>query len=372
MTDQSTASGVTLHGIEKWFGSVAAVRSLDLEILSGELVVLLGPSGCGKTTVLRMIAGLEDPSQGDILIGDTRVNDIEPAQRDVAMVFQNYALYPHMTVQQNLGFGLKMRKVPRAELDAKVSNAAQVLELTELLARRPGQLSGGQRQRVALGRALVREPSVFLFDEPLSNLDARLRLEMRGEIAQLHRRLGTTMVYVTHDQVEAMTLGHRVAIMNEGVLQQYAPPLEVYQKPANLFVATFIGSPPINTVSGAVKSVGGRSVFEAPGLELELATPLASEPATLALRAEGLSLLENVHEVDFTADVVRLEPLGNEVLVYLDGPASESWVARVNPDHPCAVGDTIGVRLDRSRIHLFAGPNQKRIQTRLDAEDSLE
>ena len=187
MTDAVTASAVTLHGIEKWFGSVAAVLSFDLEIQSGELVVLLGPSGCGKTTVLRMIAGLEEPTKGDIKIGATTVNDIEPAQRNVAMVFQNYALYPHMTVQQNLGFGLKMRKVPRAELDTKESNAAEVLGLTELLSRRPGQLSGGQRQRVALGRALVREPSVFLFDEPLSNLDARLRLEMRGDIAQLHR-----------------------------------------------------------------------------------------------------------------------------------------------------------------------------------------
>ncbi len=372
MTDAVTASAVTLHGIEKWFGSVAAVLSFDLEIQSGELVVLLGPSGCGKTTVLRMIAGLEEPTKGDVKIGATTVNDIEPAQRNVAMVFQNYALYPHMTVLQNLGFGLKMRKVPRAELDTKVSNAAEVLGLTELLSRRPGQLSGGQRQRVALGRALVREPSVFLFDEPLSNLDARLRLEMRGEIAQLHRRLGTTMVYVTHDQVEAMTLGQRIAIMKEGLLQQYAPPLEVYQKPANLFVATFIGSPPINTISGSVTNADGHSAFAAHGLELALSSLSHSGPATLGVRAEALSLVANVHDVDFIAEIVRLEPLGNEVLVYLGGPGEHSWVARVDPEYRCAAGDTVGVRLDRSRIHLFAGPDQERIEHGTSPESGTE
>jgi ABC-type sugar transport system ATPase subunit len=290
MTGSDTTTGVRLRGIEKRFDDVAAVRAFDLDIDNGELVVLLGPSGCGKTTVLRMIAGLEEPTSGTIEIGDREVTDLEPSDRDVAMVFQNYALYPHMTVEQNLGFGLKMRRLQRCEIDSRVSQAAQVLGLDTLLPRRPGQLSGGQRQRVALGRALVREPRVFLFDEPLSNLDARLRLEMRAEIARLHQQLRTTMIYVTHDQVEAMTLGQRIAVMRDGLLQQYAPPLEVYRRPANLFVARFIGSPPINTVAGEVVDRSSHSWFVAPAIEVPLDGCAFSGSATLGVRPESMSL----------------------------------------------------------------------------------
>jgi multiple sugar transport system ATP-binding protein len=370
MTDVAPTSGVILSAVEKSFADVAAVRSFDLDIGAGELVVLLGPSGCGKTTVLRMIAGLEEPDRGEIKIGERVVNDIEPAQRDIAMVFQNYALYPHMTVHQNLGFGLKMRKLAQPEIDAKVARAAAVLGLQDLLTRKPAQLSGGQRQRVALGRALVREPAVFLFDEPLSNLDARLRLEMRSEIAQLHQRLGTTMVYVTHDQVEAMTLGERIAIMKDGELQQYAPPLEVYRYPTNLFVATFVGSPPINTVQGTLTSEGTRSVFAAPGIQLELTPRSHGGPVTLGARPEALAIVSAVQDVDFTAEIARLELLGNELLVHLNGPADSRWIARVDPEHRCAPREQVGIKLDRARVHLFSQSDNARLEpTRLERSD---
>ncbi len=354
------AQGVRLRGVEKWFGDVPAVRTLDLDVEAGEFVVLLGPSGCGKTTVLRTIAGLEDPSAGEVRIGDELVNDVEPADRDVAMVFQNYALYPHMTVRQNLGFGLKMRRTPKSEIDRKVERAASMLGLDALLKRRPGQLSGGQRQRVALGRALVREPSVFLFDEPLSNLDARLRLEMRSEIAQLHQRLGTTMVFVTHDQVEAMTLGERIAIMKDGVLMQYAAPLEIYRAPANLFVATFIGSPPINTIQGELSAEGHDCTFTGEGLRLLVPRQKHLGPCTLAVRSESLSIGKD-SEGDFTCTVHRLEPLGNEIFVHLAGPGECSWIARVDPEHSCFVGETVEVSIDMARVHLFAGSDQERV-----------
>ena len=361
MTDVTVSNGLTLSGIEKRFGSVPAVRSFDLEIHGGELVVLLGPSGCGKTTVLRMIAGLEEPDKGEIVIDNKTVNDLEPAQRDIAMVFQNYALYPHMTVRQNLAFGLKMRKVPREKVDERVARAARILGLDDLMSRRPGQLSGGQRQRVALGRAIVREPRVFLFDEPLSNLDARLRLEMRTEIAGLHQRLGTTMVYVTHDQVEAMTLGQRIAVMQAGTLQQYAPPLEVYRYPANLFVATFIGSPPINTLPGELATEAGRSVFTATGVRLELTSRSYAGPVVLGVRPEALSLVSSVPDVDFTATIARLEILGNELLVHINGPGGCCWIARADPDYRRSPGEQVGVKLDRARVHLFAGHTQTRL-----------
>ena len=370
MTDSATTSGVTLDAINKSFGSVSAVRSFDLDIGAGEFVVLLGPSGCGKTTVLRIIAGLEEPDRGEIKIGGKVVNDLEPAQRDIAMVFQNYALYPHMTVHQNLGFGLKMRKLAHHEIDAKVARAAAVLGLDDLLARKPAHLSGGQRQRVALGRALVREPSVFLFDEPLSNLDARLRLEMRSEIAQLHQRLGTTMVYVTHDQVEAMTLGQRIAVMKAGELQQYAPPLEVYRYPANLFVAAFVGSPPINTLKGTLTTEDERSVFNASGVRLELTPRSHAGPVTLGARPEALAIVSTVQDVDFTAEIARLELLGNELLVHLNGPANSTWIARVDPEHRCAPRDQVGIKLDRARVHLFSDSNHARLEpTKLEKSE---
>src|SRR5215216_2753233 len=239
-------AGVTLDHITKKYGEVTAVNDLNIQIRDQEFLVLVGPSGCGKSTALRMIAGLEEISAGDLYIGDRRVNDVAPKDRDIAMVFQSYALYPHMTVYDNLAFGLKLRKTPKAEIQRRVNEAAEILGLTNLLKRKPKQLSGGQRQRVALGRAIVREPMVFLFDEPLSNLDAKLRLETRAELARLHRRLAATMVYVTHDQEEALTLGTRVAVMNEGRVEQVGPPLEVYRRPETLFVATFVGSPAMN------------------------------------------------------------------------------------------------------------------------------
>lgn len=352
--------GVQLRRLEKWYGEVPAVQALDLEIGAGELAVLLGPSGCGKTTVLRTIAGLEEPTSGEVVIGDRVVNDIEPANRDVAMVFQNYALYPHMTVSRNLGFGLRMRKIPKPEVEKRVMLAAATLGLETLLDRRPAQLSGGQRQRVALGRALVREPSVFLFDEPLSNLDARLRLEMRSEIAELHKRLGTTMVFVTHDQVEAMTLGERIAILKDGMLMQYADPLEVYMRPANLFVATFIGSPPINTLEGELSSEDGRSRFVGPGLNVPAGRYGYAGPVTLAVRPESLLLNADLGG-DFSCTVLRIEPLGNEVLVHLSGPGERCWISRIGPERRVSVGDPVAVSIDHARIHLFAGKEQSRL-----------
>src|SRR5512146_2313598 len=264
---------VTLEGVRKVYeNGFVAVHDASFEIADGEFVVLVGPSGCGKSTTLRMIAGLEAVSSGQVRIGDRIVNDVPPKDRDIAMVFQNYALYPHMTVRENLAFGLKLRKLPRAEIGARVQHAASLLELDAILDRRPAQLSGGQRQRVAVGRAIVREPAVFLFDEPLSNLDAKLRVQMRREISSLHRRLGATMVYVTHDQTEAMTMGDRIVVMNAGHVQQIGTPMELYDHPVNMFVAGFIGSPAMNFVPGTVD--GGRFRSQAAGF-IELQAPPA-------------------------------------------------------------------------------------------------
>jgi ABC-type sugar transport system ATPase subunit len=390
---EGRARPVALRGLTKRFGDVVAVHPLDLEIEAGELLVLLGPSGCGKSTVLRMIAGVEEPTAGEVVIDGAVVNDREPAERDVAMVFQNYALYPHMRVRDNLGFPLKMRGVKGDARDERVEWAARMLELDGLLARRPGQLSGGQRQRVALGRALVREPSVFLFDEPLSNLDARLRLEMRDLIASLHRRLAATMVFVTHDQVEAMSLGQRIAVLKEGRLQQVGPPLEVYAEPANLFVARFIGSPPINTVDGVLGHDGGGTVFLADGLTVAGAAGGAAakssgsamdmpggdpdriaggdpgrhapdRPVVLAVRPEALALVDSgAGEPHLRRTVRRLEPLGSELLVHMDGvpEGGEPWVARVPPDAPVRAGEEIGLRIDGDRAHLFDAADGSRL-----------
>ena len=256
-------SGVILKNVVKQFGAVTAVDNLSIEIQDKEFAVLVGPSGCGKTTALRMIAGLETVTSGEIYIGDTLVNDMAPKDRDIAMVFQNYALYPHMNVRDNMGFGLKIRKFPKAEIDARVQEAADILGIHELLDRKPKELSGGQRQRVAVGRAIVRKPKVFLFDEPLSNLDAKLRVAMRAEISKLHRRLGATIIYVTHDQVEAMTMADRIFIMNKGVLQQSGAPMEVYSQPANRFVAGFIGSPAMNFIDATLVAQDGGLFIDA-------------------------------------------------------------------------------------------------------------
>jgi ABC-type sugar transport system ATPase subunit len=336
-----------------------------LTIEAGELIVFLGPSGCGKTTALRLIAGLEEPTAGEIYIDGRLVNEVEPARRDIAMVFQNYALYPHMSVRNNLGFGLKMRKMPRAEADRKVEWAASILGLGPLLGRRPGQLSGGQRQRVALGRAMVREPRVFLFDEPLSNLDARLRLEMRSEIAELHHKLGRTMIFVTHDQTEAMTLGQRIVVLEDGMVQQVGTPLSVYREPANRFVAEFIGMPSINLVEGELTAEGTTSVFQTERLKVSVPGLTYAGPTTLAVRPEAISLRDSESsEVDFVSSVRRLEPLGNETHVHFDGPSGSAWIARTEPESALRAGERIGLRLDRSRVHLFGGPGMGRLVSR--------
>ena len=356
--------GVALRAVEKRFGEVRAVAAIDLEVRPGELLVLVGPSGCGKSTLLRLIAGLEAPTSGEVWIGGRCVDDVAPGDRDVAMVFQSYALYPHMTVAQNLGFGLRVRGARREEIEARVHRTAGLLGLAELLARRPGQLSGGQRQRVALGRAMVRDPGVFLFDEPLSNLDAGLRLRTRDEIAALHQRLGTTMVFVTHDQVEALSLGQRVAVMNRGRLQQVGTPHEVYRRPGNLFVAGFLGSPPINRLDLARDAQGHLA-----GGPFRFAGDWGFDAATLGVRPEDLALgaaTDGARPAEaapgtphFAATVLRVESLGSEQLVHLDGPGDAAWVARESPAARLARGDRVHAAVAWERAHLF-GPDGSR------------
>jgi sn-glycerol 3-phosphate transport system ATP-binding protein len=359
---------VSLEHVTKRFDSDAvALKDLSLQIDDGEFLILVGPSGCGKTTALRLVAGLEKPTSGTITIGDRVVNNIQPRDRDIAMVFQNYALYPHMTVYKNLAFGLKERKTPKAEIDRRVREAGAMLGLDDLLKRRPAQLSGGQRQRVAMGRALVREPVAFLMDEPLSNLDAKLRVQMRAELKRIHQRLGVTTLYVTHDQVEAMTLGDRIVVMSAGEVQQIGNPHDVYRHPANLFVAGFIGSPPMNLLRG--RSEGGRIV--AGDLSFERAGVPDGEVA-VGVRPEALTLAsEGLPSFDFSVDVV--EPLGDEIVVHgsTPGTAVESGaeeereiplavagsrapvVARFSPEHEPEPGDTLHLGIPAARIHLF-------------------
>jgi multiple sugar transport system ATP-binding protein len=328
-------ASVTLEGIRKTYpnGHVAA-RDLNLQIADGEFMVLVGPSGCGKSTALRVIAGLETPSGGRVLIGDKDVTGLPPQERDIAMVFQNYALYPHMTVRQNLGFGLRMRGADPAVIAERVVKVAQALLLDQVLDRKPGQLSGGQRQRVALGRAMVREPQAFLFDEPLSNLDAKLRVETRAELARLHRRLEATIVYVTHDQEEALTLGGRVAVLHDGVVEQVASPMELYRRPATRFVGGFVGSPAMNFLPGAA---AGRHD----------GTTLGIRPHDIALVPQGQG------DLDARVDVV--EPRGSELLVYLRLPdGSDDELRVIAPPEPMIPADaSVGVRFDRERLHWF-------------------
>ena len=332
-------------------GHIAA-RGVDLGIADGEFMVLVGPSGCGKSTALRMIAGLETPSEGKVFIGDRDVTELPPQDRDIAMVFQSYALYPHMTVRENLAFGLRMRRVARAAIAQRVDGAAKALGLDSVLDRKPGQLSGGQRQRVALGRAMVREPLVFLFDEPLSNLDAKLRLETRAELARLHRRLAATMVYVTHDQEEAMTLGSRVAVMRDGRVEQVGPPLEVYRRPATVFVATFVGSPAMNLLSAELL----------PGVRAEGTSPNAG--STLGVRPHDISVVApGAGDSDAVVDVV--EPRGSELLVHLRlGPTGDGPEVRVitPPDLEIAPDRVVGLRFDRGRLHFFDSATGARVQ----------
>ena len=359
---------VSLEGIRKIYeerGKVhVAVHGMDLTVADGEFLVLVGPSGCGKSTTLRMIAGLESISAGTLRIGDRIVNDVPARDRDIAMVFQNYALYPHMSVRENLAFALTLRRLPPAEIETRVRNAADLLGLGELLDRRPRQLSGGQRQRVAVGRAIVRQPQVFLFDEPLSNLDAKLRVQMRRELAALRRRLGTTTIYVTHDQVEAMTLGDRIVVMKDGVVQQVDTPLALYRRPANSFVATFLGSPPMNLVRGTLEPAGGAFIAPPSTLHLPLQGLLLPRgispgaPTILGVRPEAIHL-RGPGEGQFDALVAELEPLGNETLVTLD-VGGAALTARLDASQPLQRGERRGVRLDPESLHWFDGASEVR------------
>ncbi|MEL7497596.1 MAG: sn-glycerol-3-phosphate ABC transporter ATP-binding protein UgpC [Planctomycetota bacterium] len=333
--------------VKKYANGFEAVKGVNLEINDGEFLVLVGPSGCGKSTTLRMVAGLEEVTAGDVFIGDQRVNSVEPGKRDIAMVFQNYALYPHMTVRQNMSFGLRMRRTPKAEIARRVDDAAEILSIEPLLDRRPKELSGGQRQRVAVGRAIVRDPAAFLFDEPLSNLDAKLRVQMRTELARLHQRLKTTTVYVTHDQVEAMTLGDRIVVMHEGVIQQVDTPLNLYRDPANRFVAGFIGSPSMNFLEGSVQ--GG--VFHCGELRYALGSSPTEGPVLFGFRPEHVTsdavdpLLMQV-----TLDVV--ERMGHETNVHFRVDETE-MVARLEGDATVGAGDKMDLHLPQGQWYLF-------------------
>ena len=360
---------VVLKDINKFYDSVHAVIDVNLQIHDQEFVVLVGPSGCGKTTTLRMIAGLEAISGGSISIDGQVVNDLAPMDRDIAMVFQNYALYPHMSVFDNMAFGLKMRKFGKAEIDKRVREAADILGIGELLKRKPRQLSGGQRQRVALGRAIVRHPRVFLFDEPLSNLDAKLRVQMRVELKKLHLRLGTTAVYVTHDQVEAMTLGDRVVVMKDGLVQQVGEPLDLYNQPANKFVAGFIGSPAMNFAAVTMVDGDGRLTAKNAGLEIEVPAPQAERlrphtgrQLTIGIRPEDLHVASGADPVGltFSSKVEVVEQLGSEVL--LDVRVGEgTMVAAVDPTVRVKPQDTLRLAVNPARLHFFDAQNEKAI-----------
>ncbi|HEX9657612.1 MAG TPA: sn-glycerol-3-phosphate ABC transporter ATP-binding protein UgpC [Bacteroidota bacterium] len=356
---------VALQGVFKTYDEkVTAVRDVNVTIQDKEFVVLVGPSGCGKSTVLRMIAGLEDISSGTISIGGTIVNDVAPKDRDIAMVFQNYALYPHMTVYENMAFGLKLRKTNPKDIEQRVRSAAKILGIEHLLERRPKALSGGQRQRVALGRAIVRQPQVFLFDEPLSNLDANLRVQMRTEISRLHLQLQTTMIYVTHDQIEAMSMGDRIVVMKDGVVHQVDTPLNIYNNPVNQFVAGFIGSPTMNFMDGSIKRNGSLG-FQQEGSSFHLSLPpsLSSRvesgkinTATLGIRPEHIyvkSRAEKTSMQRFNVQVEIVEPVGNEVFVYFSTGTSTRYVARIASDNTPRVGTSLDLFFDSSKLHLF-------------------
>jgi len=348
---------VHLRDVVKSYGAVDVVHSIKLEIDDGEFVVLVGPSGCGKSTTLRMIAGLEEISGGEIAIGDRVVNDLPPRERNLAMVFQNYALYPHMTVRENLGFSLKIAKRSQAEIDRAVDNAAEILSLTPLLDRKPGALSGGQRQRVAMGRAIVRHPDVFLFDEPLSNLDAKLRTQMRVEIKKLHQRLKTTIVYVTHDQVEAMTLADRIVIMRDGRIEQLGTPLDVFERPVNTFVATFIGSPPMNLLDGQMRGSkivlgDGTTVAVPPGYAADEGQRIQFGVRADNIMPVGHALPSSAHMAEVEMPVSLTEPLGTETLLFAELAGVEVQAKMLNP-RPVFSGEKLRFQISLDKCHLF-------------------
>jgi lactose/L-arabinose transport system ATP-binding protein len=350
-------SGVTLQKVIKRFGEAEVIHGVDLSIADGEFCVFVGPSGCGKSTLLRMVAGLEETTDGAIRIGGRDVTHTDPSERGVAMVFQTYALYPHMTVAENMGFGLKMTGHPKAEIDRKVGEAARILKLDPLMSRKPKALSGGQRQRVAIGRAIVRGPEVFLFDEPLSNLDAELRVEMRVEIARLHREIGATMIYVTHDQVEAMTLADKIVVLRSGRVEQVGRPLDLYHDPDNRFVAGFIGSPAMNFVAGTVES-GGR--VAAPGLAQSFAVEVrlpTDGTVTLGLRPQHLSVTGGAtHRVELT------EALGGVAYIHVTGPTGEKLVIESKDDPRVVAGDMVGIAFDAGHVFAFDAASGLRLR----------
>lgn len=365
---------VHLHNIwKKYSGDVVAVKDFNLDIQDKEFVVFVGPSGCGKTTTLRMIAGLEDISSGELRIGERVVNDVAPKDRDIAMVFQNYALYPHMSVYQNMAFGLKLRKFPKADIDKRVRDAAKILDIEHLLERKPKALSGGQRQRVALGRAIVREPQVFLMDEPLSNLDAKLRVQMRAEIRKLHQRIQTTTIYVTHDQTEAMTMGDRIVVMKDGLIQQCDTPQHVYAHPVNMFVAGFIGSPAMNFLSGELVEEGGAIFFRAAGVSIRIPegryaglreAGVVRKSVVLGVRPEDLHD-EEVFMSTYPDSVVKarvevVEHMGAELYLHVD-VNGQNLIARVNSRSDFRPGQDIQLALDLNKIHIFNAETEQAV-----------
>jgi multiple sugar transport system ATP-binding protein len=364
-------ASVTLKNLTKRFGRVTAVDGVNLEIRDGEFIVLLGPSGCGKSTMLYSIAGLETISSGEIYIGDRLMNRVPPKARNIAMVFQDYALYPHMNVYSNMAFGLKLRRAPREEIDRRVRNAAMLLGIEQLLARRPRELSGGQRQRVALGRAIVREPAVFLMDEPLSNLDAILRVQMRTEISKLHQRLKTTFIYVTHDQVEAITMGDRIVVLKDGVIQQVGTPQEVYDHPANVFVAGFIGTPSMTFFRGTVQPQDGRLVLDTGSFRVPLAGAVAeaagrfeSRQVIAGIRPSAIQLLPRegtpapAEPGVIVARVDVVEPMGDIAYIIADS-GGQTFTVRVDPLAVPSPGQTVPLRLDGAALHLFDPQTQQ-------------
>ena len=351
-------TGVTLHNVIKKYGQTQVIHGIDLEIENGEFCVFVGPSGCGKSTLLRMIAGLEETSSGQINIGQRDVTRLDPAERGVAMVFQTYALYPHMSVRDNMGFGLKMNKVPKAEIDEKVNRASGILRLEEYMDRKPAALSGGQRQRVAIGRAIVRGPEVFLFDEPLSNLDAELRVEMRVEIAKLHKDLGTTMIYVTHDQVEAMTLADKIVVLRGGYVEQVGAPLRLYEDPDNKFVAGFIGSPGMNFVRGIARS----GAVEVPALDGQIL------PVSVQLPGDGTDVLVGLRPQHLATQMAGnlshyiTEQLGGVSYHYLDAPTGERFIVEARDGDPHPEGETCGLTFDPTKAMVFDATTEARLR----------
>ncbi len=357
-------ASVTYDHVVKRFGDVVAVNDLTIQVEDKEFLVFVGPSGCGKTTSLRLLAGLEEISEGDIKIGERIVNDVPPKDRDIAMVFQSYALYPHMSVYDNMAFGLKLRKTPKADIDRRVKEAADILGIGMLLDRKPKQLSGGQRQRVAVGRAIVREPDVFLFDEPLSNLDAKLRVQTRAELTRLHQRLQTTFIYVTHDQVEAMTMASRIAVMKDGILQQIDSPTQLYNRPRNVFVGGFIGSPSMNFFDATLVESDGKLEINTGGFRLDVPDQIAKKwnehkgkEVIFGVRPENIHdkrfRPEGILGADMQAMVDVTELMGSEIFLYLNSADDKQFVARVDPRVECSPGDKIDLAIDMAMTHIF-------------------